>query len=109
MIAYKSVIPIEQAEQREQLLYNISKEQGSLLYDFSHWIKEDKEHRKKIHYNDWNSLKDYLCNFTNGTLYIRQNQYDLNMLSLYTEVEKKQFAQQIGWFERSDNSFGTFL
>lgn len=64
MISYKSVVPIEQAERRERLLYNISKEQGSLLYDFSHWIKEDKEHRKRILYNDWSKLKDYLCHLT---------------------------------------------
>lgn len=97
-------------DDRKYLIYDLteSHKKGRLLYDFSHWIKQDKAHRKRIDYDEWIKIKEFLAQ--PGTHYIRQNRIDPQTLRLYYESDNNsEYADALGPYKIDDNSFGTYL
>lgn len=84
-------------------------EHNSLLNDFAHWLKKDKEHYVRLDYDDWCKLKDFLTNHEYDEYFIKYNEFDKNMVRIYGKNLTTATYANIGPFELNDNSFGTFL
>lgn len=78
-----------------------------LLNDFRHWLKEDKDKRQRLEYEEWCKLVSFMKDYSDKCFIVRAFYRD--ELYIYGEHKTGDLYASLGPFATYDKSFGTFL
>lgn len=88
--------------------YTVEVQHGSELPNiFADWLREDKDHRKRLAHKNWCDLVDFLRNSADKCFIVRGTYGDT--LYIYGEHRTGGRYGSLGPFATYDKSFGTFL